>query len=71
MTLIGINGLNIILVQQENYLENLNVNYEAKNTSDYKTETTSELFGALGLLTEIDMYKETKQFKTSSSPQNF
>ncbi len=36
-----------------------NVNYEAKNTSDYKTETTSELFGALGLLTEIDMYKET------------
>ncbi len=42
------------------FLGNLkNVNYEAKNTSEYyKNHTTSELFGALGYLSEIDLYKK-------------
>ena len=36
-----------------------NVNYEAKNTIEYKADTTNELFGAVGYLTEIDLYKKT------------
>ena len=37
-----------------------NVNYEANNTSEYKNEPTNELFGALGYLTEINLFKRTK-----------
>ena len=37
-----------------------NINYETKNISDYKDEPTSELFGALGYLTEINLYKDSK-----------
>ena len=37
-----------------------NVNYETKNISDYKDEPTSELFGALGYLTEINLYKNNQ-----------
>ena len=37
-----------------------NVNYEAKNTSIYKTEPTKELFGALGYLTEVNLSKTSK-----------
>ena len=36
-----------------------NVNYEAKNESEYKDEKTSELFGALGYLTSVDLFKNT------------
>ena len=36
-----------------------NVNYEAKNTDEYKDDTTSELFGVLGFLTKIDLFKKT------------
>ena len=35
-----------------------NVNYEAKNMENFKTEPTSEVFGALGYLSEIDFYKD-------------
>ncbi len=35
-----------------------NVNYEAQNISDYKTSSTHEVFGALGYLAEIDLYKQ-------------
>ena len=35
-----------------------NVNYETKNAKGYKTNTTNELFGALGYLTEVDFYKK-------------
>jgi LPS-assembly protein len=35
-----------------------NVNYEAKNVENFKTEPTSEVFGALGYLSEIDFYKD-------------
>ncbi len=37
-----------------------NVNYEAKNISLYKKDTTSEVFGALGYLSEIQLYKKNK-----------
>ena len=36
-----------------------NINYESKNVERYKTDTTSEIFGAFGYLTELDLYKET------------
>ncbi len=38
-----------------------NVNYEAKNTSVYKTDTTSEFFGAIGYLSEINFFKKVKE----------
>ncbi len=41
-----------------------NVNYEAKNTDEYKDDTTHELFGALGFLTKIDLFKKTDNDKT-------
>ena len=37
-----------------------NVNYEAKNTSIYKTDTTHEVFGAIGYLSEINLFKKIK-----------
>ncbi len=52
-----------------NYLKNFdghflgqikNVNYEAKNISIYKRDTTSEVFGAIGYLSEIQLYKKNK-----------
>ena len=35
-----------------------NINYEAKNTDIYKEDTTSELFGAIGLHSEISFSKK-------------
>ena len=35
-----------------------NINYEAKNIDEYKKDTTSELYGALGYLTDIKLIKE-------------
>ncbi len=37
-----------------------NVNYETKNTPIFKEETTSEFFGALGYLLDIDFVKSTE-----------
>jgi len=34
-----------------------NVNYEAKNTAEYKEDAETELFGALGYLSKIDLFK--------------
>jgi len=34
-----------------------NVNYETKNVSEYKSDPESELFGALGYLSKIDLFK--------------
>ena len=36
-----------------------NVNYEVKNVDDYKKDPNSEFFGALGYLTELNLYKDT------------
>ncbi len=38
-----------------------NVNYEAKNTSIYKTDTTSEVFGAIGYLSEVNLFKKINE----------
>ncbi len=35
-----------------------NVNYETKNTSAYKNETTHEMFGAIGFLSELNLFKK-------------
>ena len=41
-----------------NILGNLkNINYEAKNVDVYKEDTTTELYGALGVLSRLDMKK--------------
>ena len=37
-----------------------NVNYETKNTSIYKTDTTHEMFGAIGYLSELNLFKKIK-----------
>ena len=37
-----------------------NINYEAKNT-EFKKDPTSEVFGALGYLTQLDLFKETEE----------
>ena len=37
-----------------------NVNYESKNVSEYKDDPTNEMFGALGYLGELDLFKKTK-----------
>ena len=37
-----------------------NINYEVQNVNEYKPETTSELFGALGYLASVDLYKDDK-----------
>tara|TARA_S200000501_G_scaffold362368_1_gene391765 strand:+ start:503 stop:2812 length:2310 start_codon:yes stop_codon:yes gene_type:complete len=37
-----------------------NVNYETKNVTNYKDEPTNELFGAMGFLTKLDLYKDLK-----------
>ncbi len=46
-----------------------NVNYESINISNYKDNTTSELFGALGYLTELDLIKENDLSKHTLTPK--
>ena len=46
-----------------------NVNYEAKNTSEYKDDPESEFFGALGYLAQIDFYKKKKNNNYSLTPK--
>ena len=46
-----------------------NINYEAKNT-EFKKDPTSEIFGALGYLTQLDLFKETeKKFNHLLTPK--
>ena len=35
-----------------------NINYETKNVDEYKSETTNELYGALGYLTQFELKKD-------------
>ena len=46
-----------------------NVNYDVKNISGYKPDTTNEFFGALGILNEIDLSKETKNSNQFLTPK--
>ena len=44
---------------QNKFLSNLkNINYETKNINEFKSDTTSEMFGAFGFLSKIDLYKK-------------
>ena len=44
---------------QNKFLGNLkNINYETKNINEFKSDTTSEMFGAFGFLSKIDLYKK-------------
>ena len=44
---------------QSNLLGNFkNINYETKNIDNFKSKPTSEMFGALGFLSKIDLYKK-------------
>ena len=46
-------------VMKNKFLGNFkNINYQAKNVDIYKTDNTNELFGAIGLLSEIDFFKK-------------
>ena len=57
---------NIEMYMEQKLLEDLNnkdvfdFNYEAKNVPSLKTDETSELFGALGYIFDVDLYKKTK-----------
>ena len=37
-----------------------NVNYEAKNVNQFKEDSSSEIFGALGYLAEVDFFKKSQ-----------
>ena len=37
-----------------------NVNYETRNISEYKDKPSSEFYGALGYLTELNLYKRKR-----------
>ena len=52
------------------YLLNLkNINYESRNVNLYKEEPTSEIFGSLGLLSEINFQKISDKIKHSLKPK--
>ena len=38
----------------------IHINYEAKNTDEYKDDPTTEVFGALGYLTQLNLFKKSK-----------
>ena len=46
-----------------------NINYEAKNIDLFKKETTNELYGALGLLSEIDFQKSSNNSIHAFTPK--
>ena len=46
-----------------------NVNYEVKNEKIFKPDTTNELFGALGYLASIDLYKEKNGIRHLLKPK--
>ncbi len=46
-----------------------NVNYETRNVDLYKDDTTSEIYGALGYLTDLNLQKTNKNKKQFLSPK--
>ncbi len=46
-----------------------NVNYDSKNTSEFRSDTSNELFGAIGYLSEIDFFKTTNNSKQFLTPK--
>ena len=55
---------------KNNFLANFrNINYEAKNVDKFKDETTSELFGSVGLLSKIDFFKKRGNLNHQFTPK--
>ena len=55
---------------QSKFLGNIkNINYEAKNVEFYKEDTTNEIYGALGLLTDLKLQKERNNTKHLLTPK--
>ena len=50
------NGLNSKLIANIK-----NSNYETNNIPEYKDETTSDLFGAIGYLAELNLFRRRKK----------
>ena len=48
-----------------------NINYEAKNIDKYKDSPTSELYGALGLMSEINLIKQGRRSTQLLTPKVF
>ena len=46
-----------------------NINYESKNVDIYKKDTTSEIFGSLGLLSEMSFYKFREETRHLLKPK--
>ena len=46
-----------------------NINYETKNVELYKKETTNELFGSIGYLSELNLQKKIYDIKHSLKPK--
>ena len=46
-----------------------NINYEVKNVDIYKNDFTTEVYGALGLLSELKLQKETNNSKHFLTPK--
>ena len=56
---------------QTKFISNLkNINYETKNINEFKSDTTNEVFGALGILSKIDLYKKVKNVSEHFLTQN-
>ena len=55
---------------KNNFLANLrNINYEAKNVEPYKDDTTSEVFGAIGFSSELNLVKKSGLSKHFFTPK--
>ena len=48
-----------------------NINYETKNVDEYKSETTNELYGALGYLTQFELKKDNLNSLHTLKPKFF
>jgi LPS-assembly protein len=46
-----------------------NLNYETKNISPFKEDTTSEFYGAIGLLSELNLFKNNSNSKHFLKPK--
>jgi LPS-assembly protein len=48
-----------------------NINYETKNVNNFKEDLTSEIFGSLGYLSKIDLFKKNNEARHLLTPKLF
>ena len=66
------NSLNYSSIFKNKFLGNFkNINYETKNTDKYKKDATSELYGALGYLTQLEFRKNNSDNEHILRPKAF